>query len=757
MLDPIIMTMSNLYQEPLCLDPLDADTDKNGKQSDHKIVITKPVDALNNKSCRQTRQVIVRPLPQSGIEKMKNWLIDKPWNEVFNAKSAHEKAEQFHSILMNKLDEIFPKKIRKINSDDQPWVSFKLKQLDRRRKRIFRKERKSEKWKKIDKLFRQEMKSEKSKYYQNKVAELKISKPGKWYQCLKKLTSHDQQKSESFQVDQISHLSDQEQADKIADAFCAIQNEYDSLRSEDIIIPPFTEEETPQFDSAQVWFALSRIDTTKSTVTGDFPAQLIKQFAAYLCEPFTDVINTSLKLGQYPQLYKFEICTPVPKVRPVEDVSQLRNISGLLNWDKIMEKLIAQLILSDMQSSLDPAQFGNQKNTSIQHYLIKMIHRILTALDNNARKDAFAVVANMIDWKSAFPRQCPKLGVESFLKNGVRPSLIPLLINYFQGRQMSVKWHGCYSSPRVVKGGGPQGATLGILEYLSQSNENSNCVNVEDRFKFIDDLTILEIVNLLTIGLTSYNIKEHVPSDIPDHGQFIPPQNLQSQDWLNKIDKWTINQKMKINEKKTKTMIFNYTKNHQFTTRLEMNGEKLEVIDSTRLLGTIITNNLSWDPNISDIVKRSNARMELLRKLDGFGVPKEDMKSIYISFIRSLLEQSAVVWHSSLNQENIDDLERVQKSALKIILKQNYKNYKHALTILELDSLYDRREQLCLNFALKCLKHPRFKHMFPENEKQHDMKTRAMEKFKVQFALTKRLQKSPITYMQKLLNEHELL
>ena len=185
-----------------------------------------------------------------------------------------------------------------------------------------------------------------------------------------------------------------------------------------------------------------------------------------------------------------------------------------------------------------------------------------------------------------------------------------------------------------------------------------------------------------------------------------------------------------------------------------MNGEKLEVIDSTRLLGTIITNNLSWDPNISDIVKRSNARMELLRKLDGFGVPKEDMKLIYILFIRSLLEQSAVVWHSSLNQENIDDLERVQKSALKIILKQNYKNYKHALTILELDTLYDRREQLCLNFALKCLKHPKFKNMFPENVKQHEMKTRKIDKFKVQLALTKRLQKSPITYMQKLLNEH---
>ena len=41
-LDPIIMTLSNLYQEPMCLDPLDADPHKNGQKSDHRIVISKP-------------------------------------------------------------------------------------------------------------------------------------------------------------------------------------------------------------------------------------------------------------------------------------------------------------------------------------------------------------------------------------------------------------------------------------------------------------------------------------------------------------------------------------------------------------------------------------------------------------------------------------------------------------------------------------------------------------------------------------------
>ena len=106
-------------------------------------------------------------------------------------------------------------------------------------------------------------------------------------------------------------------------------------------------------------------------------------------------------------------------------------------------------------------------------------------------------------------------------------------------------------------------------------------------------------------------------------------------------------------------MIFNFTENHKFTTRLKINGEPIEVIDSTKLLGTYFTSNLSWDLNTSEIVKKANARMELLRRVAEFNVPTEDLTNIYILFVRSILEQSATVWHSSLSQENSNDLERV--------------------------------------------------------------------------------------------------
>ena len=432
---------------------------------------------------------------------MKEWFREKTWEQVYEAETSDVKASIFQNTLLEKLEEIFPEKIRKYNSDDQPWISHKLKILDRKRKRIYNKERRSEKWKVFDKLFKQEVKSAKAGFYAKTISDLKQTKPGQWYSVLKRITSYDQQKQQKINVDEISHLSDAEQAEIIAEKFASIQNEYSPLKSDDVEIPPFSKEEVPQFQPSQVWLILSKLQTNKSTVPGDFPVKLIKLFAAYIAEPLTDIINTSIMRGEYPKIYKFEVSTPVPKVYPPSSTSQLRNISGLLTFDKVMEKLITELMISDMERSMDPSQYGNQRGISIQHYLIKMIHRILTVLDNNKRRETFAVIANLIDWNNAFPRQCPKLGIESFVRNGVHPSLVPVLVSYFQDRQMSVKWHGCRSVPRQINGGGPQGATLGIIEYLSQSNNSADCVNEKDRFKFVDDLTILEIVNLLTYQL----------------------------------------------------------------------------------------------------------------------------------------------------------------------------------------------------------------------------------------------------------------
>ena len=131
---------------------------------------------------------------------------------------------------------------------------------------------------------------------------------------------------------------------------------------------------------------------------------------------------------------------------------------------------------------------------------------------------------------------------------------------------------------RALKGGGPQGGTFGILEYLSQSNDNADMVNKDDRFKFVDDLTILKIINFLITEISSYDIYSHVPSDIPTHNGYIDKQNLLSQRNLSLINLWTKKKKMILNKKKTKNIIFNFSKKQRFTSRLIVDDENIEVI-----------------------------------------------------------------------------------------------------------------------------------------------------------------------------------
>ena len=56
--------------------------------------------------------------------------------------------------------------------------------------------------------------------------------------------------------------------------------------------------------------------------------------------------------------------------------------------------------------------------------------------------------------------------------------------------------------------------------------------------------------------------------------------------------------------------------------------------------------------------------------------------------IRSKLDRSAVVWHSSLSNENRNDLEQIQKSAVRCILGESYCGFEKALEKLLLLLLF---------------------------------------------------------------------
>ena len=144
--------------------------------------------------------------------------------------------------------------------------------------------------------------------------------------------------------------------------------------------------------------------------------------------------------------------------------------------------------------------------------------------------------------------------------------------------------------------------------------------------------------------------------------------------------------------------------------------------------------------------------MIILRKLIKFPVPPNYLVMLYCQIIRSILEFNSSVWFSSITDEEADDLERVQKNAWRVILKDRYEDYETALNCLNLQNLRERRKRLALKFGKKCLQIEEMKGLLQESKKT-EYNLRNQEQFDVKFAAGQRLYKSAIPTIQRLMNK----
>ena len=117
------------------------------------------------------------------------------------------------------------------------------------------------------------------------------------------------------------------------------------------------------------------------------------------------------------------------------------------------------------------------------------------------------------------------------------------------------------------------------------------------------------------------------------------------------------------------------------------------------------------------------------------------------------LKRLRTVWHSSLTQTNKINIERVKKSALKVILGPAYESYRNALKTIGLLTLEERRENICKTFAEKSIKNSKHKNWFKVNKSNE--RTRKKQPIYCNiFARTKRFESSPISYLTKILNKN---
>ena len=334
------------------------------------------------------------------------------------------------------MNDIFPQKTYRVTQQDKPWITFELKKLDKLKKREYRKHGKSDKYVKLLEKFDKKYKMAAKEHLFKNVKSLKEENPGKAYSVLKKMGSQpgDCMEEGSFRL--LEHieknLSDEVSADKIADHFASISQQYPPLNRSNL--PTYVQDKMadtttvlPVIDEVEVWEKISHAKKPKGGVPGDMPKKLLSEFAPELATPMTKIFQNIINHQKWPSMWKTEFGIPLQKVSNPENEDQLRIISLTPFFSKVFEKFVIEWLVHYIGDKIDWRQYGGQKGSSIAHYLIEFITFILYNLD---LKKNHAVLAILIDFSKAFNRQDHNILITLLCDMGVPGWLLNIVASF---------------------------------------------------------------------------------------------------------------------------------------------------------------------------------------------------------------------------------------------------------------------------------------------------------------------------------------
>ena len=764
-LDVILSNLHCLYNVPEIVDPIVPDQPGKGVPSDHNGVIATPhtnstQPPKNNKVKRK-----IRPIPESLLLDFGQKLQKTDFEQVYHQKCSSKMVSEFQNSLTKLIEETFPQKTVTISSGDVPWFNEKLRSLKRSRMREYNCKGRSEKYLKLQKLFDDKFEI---KYKQKLELEVTEGKRGSTYGALKKLGLRPGEDTQSgFQLPEHikNNLSSAQSAEVIADFFSSVSQEYSPLKITSLPqnVQSFLSrrpknEIIPTLSDYQVYKKIIRSKKPNSSVPGDLPKKIVQQFPAELAVPVSKIFNYITTTAVYPAQWKTEYQIPLPKVQQPESEDELRNIAKTSYLSKVYESVLADWLIPIIQPFLDPGQCG-LKGFSITHYLIKLLHFVHSTWD---KRQPHAVLAGCIDLSKAFNRVDHCLVIQDLYDMHTPSWLLNIIFSYLSDRSMFMTYNGEQSSRKALPGGGPQGAYLGGLIFIIKYNgafmrppiprdtlgpiTKSKC----EKVKYVDDGTVATSVNLKNC-LVNDPISRPKPLNFHERtGHILPPQNNLLQFYLDDTEKFTIDNNMKINHKKTRIILFNKSRIFDFPPEVYFSDQQnLVVINDMKLLGVIITDNLRWQQNTDFICQKARQKLWTLRRMKRMKMNSSHIWDVYTKEVRSHLELAVPVWHSGLTKHQSAQIERIQKSALRIILDDHYTTYEEVCSLYSVEQLEKRRLKLCLNFAKKDIK--RDKSMF---QKPTTTNTRSKPTLVKEFTCrTKRFEKSSLPYLSKLLNK----
>ena len=584
------------------------------------------------------------------------------WNDVLNTNDVDAALATFHDMFNQACNDHCPMKEKRITGSYPNWINSNYIKLSKDRNHYFAKAAKTndpDDWK-IGKHLRYKVNNLNKtlkKNYCNDAIKTNINDSKKLWSTIKQLIPKNNVSVSNVQTQSGITSNDMETANELNSFFTSIGKDlaakFDNCKNGNtcssnnsncsINVGDTQGQDHFNFDVVTPDFVFDQIcsiSNNKSTGIGNDCIKLLKLAAPVICHPLAYICNLSIHTSVFPNEWKKAKVTPIFKDGDKTDVSNYRPISVLPILSKILERSVHDQLYNYLTCNnlLHPCQSGFRSKHSTNTALLDVTDHILNSMNNG-----MVTASIFLDLKKAFDTVDHDILIKKLKLYGVDGSTLKWFKSYLSKRIQSVCVNSTMSDFKNIDIGIPQGSILGPLLFIIYVNSLPNSVNCKC-VMYADDTTLL------------------ISSSDPDTLQ----KELDLQ--LNNIINWFRLNKLTLNIKKTKLMLFGTKQNLTKFDDIKLNydSEEIERVDKFKYLGVILDPTLSWDDHVQFLSNNVSKRIGVVCRVKYF-LPPCTLNKLAKALVFPHFDQCSSVW-SNFIAEHHNRLQILQNRLARVLL-----------------------------------------------------------------------------------------
>ena len=426
------------------------------------------------------------------------------------------------------------------------------------------------------------------------------------------------------------------------------------------------------------------VKSLKSNACGidEISAFFIKMGIEYSVHAITEIMNASLKYHYFPKRWKKALVKPIPKCQDPREPTDFRPISLLVVLSKILEKLVAAQMKSYFEANnlLDHYQSAYRENHSTTTALLEIMECINKALDNSE-----VTILALLDYSKAFDCANHKLIIAKLKAFGFKDTALKWIRSYLSNRSQQVITDKGKSNWKYLSNGVPQGSILGPLLFTVLISDLWKTIKYCTHHCYADDTQIF-------ISDKIINIVEMVEKMNND---------------LNEIAKFSKNNCLKLNSKKTTYVIIGSAYNLKKLDRLQLpnihiDNQIIERKSNVRNLGVIIDENLLYDKHINATIAKSFMKLKQAYMFKKF-LSRDSRKRIVESYILSNFNYCDALL-TNISKQLSKKIQKLQNTCTRFIFDlKKYDHIQDSFLTLDVLNMENRRKLHMLTLMHKII------------------------------------------------------